>query len=66
MYTFTVNGMGCGSCIKKITQAITDQDAKAVVVVNLANKWVTVETAESAAAILTTIQKLGFDAAVAS
>ena len=66
MYTFDVNGMGCGSCVKKITQAIKNQDAKAEVVVNLANKLVTVDSAESAAAILTTIQKLGFEATVRS
>lgn len=66
MYTFHVSGMGCGSCIKKITQAIQNQDVKAEVVVNLANKVVTVDSAESAAAILTTIQKLGFEATVRS
>jgi len=66
MYTFHVSGMGCGSCIKKITQAIKNQDAKAEVVVNLASKLVTVDSAESAAAILTIIQKLGFDATVTS
>ncbi len=66
MYTFDVNGMGCGSCVKKITQAIQNQDVKAEVVVNLANKVVTVDSAESAAAILTIIHKLGFDATVTS
>jgi copper chaperone len=66
MYTFNVNGMGCGSCVNKITQAIQNQDHAAKVVVDLANRLVTVESAVPETAILTIIQKLGFNASVAA
>jgi copper chaperone len=66
MYTFKVNGMGCGSCVNKITQAIQNQDHAAKVFVNLPNRVVTVESAEPETIILTIIQKLGFNASLAT
>jgi copper chaperone len=66
MYTFNVNGMGCGSCVNKITQAIQNQDSRAKVVVDLPTRLVTVDSAESETVILTIIQKLGFNAAIAT
>ncbi len=64
MYTFNVNGMGCGSCVNKITQAIKNQDHEAKVIVDLSSRLVTVESMAAAATILSIIQQLGFDAAL--
>jgi copper chaperone len=66
MYTFNVKGMGCGSCVNKIIQAIQNQDDEAKVVLDLPNRLFTVESAKSETTILTTIQKLGFNAALAT
>jgi copper chaperone len=66
MYKFNVKGMGCGSCVKKITQAIQNQDYEAKVVVDLINRLVTVESRESETIIMNTIQRLGFNVALAT
>lgn len=38
-----VDNMSCGHCVKAVTKAINDIDAKAVVSIDLAKKEVTVE-----------------------
>lgn len=38
-----VDNMSCGHCVKAVTKAINELDAKAVVTVDLARKEVTIE-----------------------
>ncbi|HCL4059805.1 TPA: heavy-metal-associated domain-containing protein, partial [Pseudomonas aeruginosa] len=51
MFSLNVSGMGCGSCISKITKAIQTLDQDARVEVDRAAGKVTVESTESAESI---------------
>ena len=43
MKTVEVQGMNCGHCVKKITQAINRLDPQAVVKVDLSNRQVNID-----------------------
>jgi len=64
MFSLQVTGMGCGSCVSKITKAIQTLDQDARVEVNRAAGKVTVESTESAESIRELIQELGYAAQV--
>ncbi|GAB3252034.1 heavy-metal-associated domain-containing protein [Chitinimonas naiadis] len=63
MQVFKVNGMGCGSCVSKITRALLQDDGQAQVAVDLATGTVTVESSLTAAEIREQIEGLGFEVA---
>jgi copper chaperone len=64
MVVLKVTGMGCGSCVDKITRAIQSLDQHARVEIDRASGIVSVDTGESAAVIRDLVQKLGFGAAI--
>ncbi|WP_273649747.1 heavy-metal-associated domain-containing protein [Pseudomonas aeruginosa] len=64
MFSLNVSGMGCGSCVSKITKAIQTLDHDARVEVDRAAGKVTVESTESAESIRELIQELGYAALV--
>ncbi|WP_082805229.1 heavy-metal-associated domain-containing protein [Pseudomonas sp. BMS12] len=64
MVVLKVTGMGCGSCVSKITRAIQALDSEARVVINRATGTVSVSTEESAAAVRETVLELGFGAEI--
>lgn len=55
-----VAGMGCGSCVAKITKAIQQLDGEAAVRVDCTQGKVEVESAESLEAVCQVITDLGF------
>jgi copper chaperone len=65
MFELNVSGMGCGSCVARITRAVQSLDEAARVSVNRAEGKVQVETAESVEAVCQVIAGLGFPAAPA-
>ena len=66
MFSLNVSGMGCGSCVSKITKAIQTLDQDARVEVDRAASNVTVESTESAESIRELIQELGYAAQVSA
>ena len=66
MFSLNVSGMGCGSCVSKITKAIQTLDQDARVEVDRAAGKVTVESTESAESIRELIQELGYAAQVSA
>lgn len=62
MHAFQVSGMGCGSCVAKITKAIQQFDESATVTVDRPLGKVEVESAESAEAVCQVILDLGYPA----
>ncbi|WP_137973128.1 heavy-metal-associated domain-containing protein [Pseudomonas sp. F(2018)] len=64
MVVLKVTGMGCGSCVSKITRSIQLLDSEARVVVDRAAGTVAVNTQESAATVCETVRKLGFGAEI--
>lgn len=62
MHVVKVSGMGCGSCIAKITKAIQQLDGEAAVRVDRTQGKVEVESAESVDAVCQVITDLGFPA----
>jgi copper chaperone len=60
MYTFNVEDMTCGHCASSITAAVHAQDPAAQVRVDLALKWVQVESTVPAAAIESVIRDAGY------
>lgn len=66
MHELNVSGIGCGSCVTKITKAIQGLDETASVSVNRAEGKVKVESAESMEAVCHVINELGFPAVPAS
>lgn len=65
MHVVKVSGMGCGSCIAKITKAIQQLDGEAAVRVDRTQGKVEVDSAESLEAVCQVITDLGFPAAPA-
>lgn len=57
-----VSGMSCGHCVKSITQAIVQLDAKAEVKVDLASARVKVTSSLSQDQVMSAIDDLGFEA----
>ena len=66
MFSLSVVGMGCGSCVSKITKAIQALDQDARVEVDRTAGKVTVESTESAESIRELIQELGYSAQVSA
>ncbi len=62
MHVVKVSGMGCGSCVAKITKAIQQLDGEAAVRVDRPQGKVEVESAESLEAVCQVITDLGFPA----
>lgn len=60
MHVIKVEGMGCGSCVAKITKAIQQLDEGAAVRVDRAQGRVEVESAESLEAVCQVITDLGY------
>lgn len=65
MQVFNVQGMTCGHCVKAVTRAVQEQDAQAVVEVDLAGKKVRVQSALAAEQVLAAIREEGYQAEVA-
>lgn len=65
MFVLQVTGMGCGSCVSKITNAIQQLDATATVEVEREAGRVVVESSVSAQQINARVQALGFASQVA-
>lgn len=60
MIILSVSGMGCGSCVAKITRGIQALDSDARVVVNRETGRVDVDSVESAAVICQVVTSLGY------
>lgn len=65
MHELKVSGMGCGSCVAKITRAVQALDESACVSVDRAEGKVTVESRESVEEVCRVISALGFPVAPA-
>lgn len=62
MQVFTVQGMTCGHCVKAVTRAVQNQDAQAIVEVDLASKQVRVDSSLQAPQIVQAIVDEGYKA----
>ncbi|MBA4741702.1 MAG: cation transporter [Azoarcus sp.] len=60
MLSFNVNGIGCGSCVRKITAAINNIDDEAVVEVDQAAGLVRVHSELEAREIRRAIEDAGY------
>jgi len=60
MFVLEVSGMGCGSCVSKITKAIQAADAEAKVMVDRAAGKVSVESVMAAERVTALVQALGY------
>jgi len=65
MQVFNVQGMTCGHCVKAVTRAVQEQDAKAQVEVDLAARQVRVESVLMVEQVLAAIREEGYQAEVA-
>ncbi|WP_342246291.1 heavy-metal-associated domain-containing protein [Pseudomonas sp. OTU5201] len=64
MIVLKVTGMGCGSCVSKITKAIQSLDERARVEVDRASGTVSIDSDESAASLSDLVQTLGYGAEI--
>ncbi|MDT4854933.1 Heavy-metal-associated domain protein [compost metagenome] len=60
MFVLEVSGMGCGSCVSKITKAIQAADSEAKVTVDRAAGKVSVESVIAAERVSELVQALGY------
>ncbi len=60
MFVLDVSGIGCGSCVSKITKAIQSLDNEATVSVDRSASKVSVESSESPEQIRKAVEALGF------
>ena len=65
MQRFNVQGMTCGHCVKSVTNAIKEQDAAAIVKVDLPTGEVSVESDLTAEQVIGLIAEEGYQAQVA-
>ncbi|TWC43158.1 copper chaperone [Pseudomonas sp. SJZ079] len=65
MFVLEVSGMGCGSCVSKITRAIKADDAEASVSIDRPSGKVRVESTESPEHIGALIEALGYPVKIA-
>ncbi|WP_286975300.1 heavy metal-associated domain-containing protein [Pseudomonas sp.] len=62
MVTLQVAGMGCNSCVNKITRAVLALDQHAKVIIERASGRVEVESDLQPESVRETIERLGFSA----
>lgn len=62
MQVFNVEGITCGHCVKAVTRAVQNEDADAIVEVDLAQKQVKVQSDLQPAKILELISEEGYKA----
>jgi copper chaperone len=60
MLEFTIPAISCGHCVRAVTQAVHEVDAKAQVQVDLAHKQVQVQTDAARAAIVAALAGAGY------
>lgn len=60
MVQFHVAGMTCGGCARSVTNAVKDVDAGASISIDLATRFVTVDSRADAAAIAGAIEAAGY------
>lgn len=60
MIEFTVQDMTCGSCVRHITNAVTELDPQAEVDVDLETKQVSIESSQSLEALRAKIAAAGY------
>lgn len=66
MFVLDVSGIGCGSCVSKITKAIQALDNEASVSVDRAAGKVNVESIESPERVRAAVEALGFPSKVSA
>ena len=66
MFVLDVAGIGCGSCVSKITKAIQSLDNEATVSVDRAAGQVSVESSESPEQIRKAVEALGFPSQISA
>jgi copper chaperone len=66
MFVLDVSGIGCGSCIRKITNAIQSLDNKATVSVDRDTGKVNVESNESPERVRAVVDALGFPSKISA
>ncbi|WP_296217300.1 heavy-metal-associated domain-containing protein [Pseudomonas sp. UBA2684] len=64
MFALQVSGMGCGSCVSKITKAIQAVDETAKVEIDRAAGKVSVDSQQTVESICKVIQELGYSTQV--
>jgi copper chaperone len=66
MFVLDVSGIGCGSCVSKITKAIQSLDNEATVCVDRSSGKVSVESSESPEQIRKAVEALGFPSQISA
>ena len=66
MFVLNVSGIGCGSCVSKITNAIQSLDSEATGSVDRAAGKVSVESSESPEQIRKAVEALGFPSQISA
>ncbi len=66
MFVLEVSGMGCGSCVSKITKAIQAADSEAKVTVDRAAGKVSVDSVMAAEGVSQLVQALGYPTRVSA
>lgn len=66
MFVLDVSGIGCGSCVSKITKAIQSPDNEATVSVDRSASKVSVESSESPEQIRKAVEALGFPSQISA
>ncbi|MHA6127612.1 heavy-metal-associated domain-containing protein [Pseudomonas mohnii] len=66
MFVLDVSGIGCGSCVRKITNAIQSLDNKATVSVDRDTGKVNVESNESPERVRAVVDVLGFPSKISA
>jgi copper chaperone len=66
MFVLDVSGIGCGSCIRKITNAIQSLDNKATVSVDRDTGKVNVESNETPERVRAVVEALGFPSKISA
>lgn len=66
MFVLDVSGIGCGSCVSKITKAIQSLDNEATVSVDRSAGKVSVESSESQEQLRKAVEALGFPSQISA
>lgn len=65
MVLLHVEGMGCGSCVSKISRAVRERDTGATIAIDLAAGEVSIESEEVPALWVQVLGELGYPARLA-